>query len=179
MSLGGLVLLGIVVAILVLVTLWMKRTRPPEGGLLEERSIDAGGDPFLPPRRWRRLGRRTAPTNAAAAYVALVDDLDRHLDVRRAPSETPGEHAARLRSIGRADLSLDLLAADYALARYGGATLSSTEDRRAIGRWRRLRKRIAVPPPGWVAPDPDSRGGRVVTAENPVPPVDAEVRRAL
>ena len=88
------------------------------------------------------MGRRTEPAGAAAAYVALVEDLDRHPTVRRERAETPAEHAARLRAAGRSGLSLDLLAADYALARYGEVELSAREDRRGIARWRALRRRL-------------------------------------
>jgi hypothetical protein len=62
--------------------------------------------------------------------------------VRRDPSETPAEHARRLRGDGVGALSLDLLAADYALARFGGLGLGEREDRRAVGRWRQLRTRL-------------------------------------
>ena len=37
---------------------------------------------------------------------------------------------------------LDLLAADYALVRYGGKDLSPREHQRALGRWRSLRRRL-------------------------------------
>jgi hypothetical protein len=40
-------------------------------------------------------------------------------------------------------LELDLLAADFQLARWGGRRLSGAEDRRAIGRWERFRDRLA------------------------------------
>ena len=90
-----------------------------------------GGDADVRPRRaralWsgrrRRWRRRLEPANAAEAYVALLADLDGRPGVRRDEAETPREHAARLRASG-ADLSLDLLAADYALVRDGGRTLS-------------------------------------------------------
>jgi hypothetical protein len=71
--------------------------------------------------------------------MALVRDLDDHPAVRRVAGETPAEHAARLRSAGPSPLSLDLLAADYALARYAGVELPPREDRRAVRRWRLLR----------------------------------------
>jgi hypothetical protein len=45
-----------------------------------------------------------------------------------------------LRSTGPATLSLDLLAADYALARYGNMDLPAREDRKAVKRWRLLRR---------------------------------------
>jgi hypothetical protein len=111
--------------------------------------------------------------------VALVDELDRHADIRRDVAETPAEHAARLRRIGRSRLSLDLLAADYALARYGGVALRATEDRRGVGRWRALRKRIPTAPPGWVPPDVDGTSSRPVPEGEAAPPTDAEVRRVL
>lgn len=179
-SLGGLLLLAVVVGLFILITLWMRRVRPVDDLVAEERSIEPGGDPGVPRRRRNRFGRRADPTTAAAAYVALVDDLDRHPDVRRAPAETPAEHAARLRSIGRSDLALHLLAADYALARYGGVELPAREDRRAVGRWRMLRRRVTTPPPGWVAPDPGGRG-RIAraTAPDPAPPADVAARRTL
>jgi hypothetical protein len=143
LSLGGLALLAAIIAVLVLAAVWMRRTRPPEEDLVEEtRTIDRGVDSGQPTRRRRRFGRHPEPAGAAAAYVALVSDLDRHAAVRRDHAETPAEHAARLRSDGRAELSLDLLAADYALARYGGVELSDREDRKAVARWRVLRRRL-------------------------------------
>jgi hypothetical protein len=145
-SVVGLSLAVGVTVILVLAALWMRRFRPPaEDPLEESRTIDRGqiGRPRLRGRRW--LGRRPAPETAAAAYVALVVDLEDHPAVRRGPAETPAEHAARLRADGRTALSLDLLAADYALARYGGVELSAREDRRAVGRWRGLRRHLVRP----------------------------------
>ena len=143
MSLGGLLLLVAIVAVLVLAAAWMRRTRPPDADLVDEiRTIDRGVGGAGPGRRRRRMGRRTEPAGAAAAYVALVEDLDRHPTVRRERAETPAEHAARLRAAGRSGLSLDLLAADYALARYGEVELSAREDRRGIARWRALRRRL-------------------------------------
>ncbi len=146
-SLGGLLLIASVIAILILAAVWLERTRPPDDDLLHEsRTIDHGPGHSAPRRRRVRFGRRAEPTGAAAAYVALVRDLDAHPEVRRGAAETPAEHAARLRSDGRATLSLDLLAADYALARYGGRTLPEREDRRAVRRWRALRRRLPQDP---------------------------------
>jgi hypothetical protein len=142
-SLGGLLLLVAIIAVLVLAAAWMRRTRPPDADLVDEtRTIDRGVGGAGPQRRRRRIGRRAEPDGAAAAYVALVDDLDRHPAVRRKAAETPAEHAARLRAAGRSELSLDLLAADYALARYGEVELSPREDRRGLARWRALRRRL-------------------------------------
>jgi hypothetical protein len=146
-SLGGLLLIAAVVSILILAGVWLQRTRPPESDLVEWRTIDRGEETPVPRRRRRRFGRRPEPIGAAAAYVALIHDIDGHADVRRRLAETPAEHAARLRSDGRAPLSLDLLAADYALARYGGVDLPPREDVKAVSRWRSLRRRLRSPRP--------------------------------
>jgi hypothetical protein len=172
---GGLLLFLAVVAIVVAIAMWMRRTPPPDGGLAETRTIDASGDGFPPPRRRRRFGRHPDPATAVEAYVALVDDLERHPLVRREPAETPAAHAARLRAGGRPDLSLDLLAADYALARYGGVALPAREDRRAVGRWRGLRRRL-------VAGLDDGLFGRrsgPPPTRGPELPVDLEPRRTF
>lgn len=162
-GLGGLLLFGAIAGILVLIALWMRRTPPPDGAIGETRMIDPGGDETGPRLRLRRFRRRPSPTTAVEAYVALVGDIDRRPEIRRDPAETPAAHAARLRADGGADLSLDLLAADYALARYGGMSLTEREDRRAVGRWRVLRRRLAArqgepgrPRPGAPAPTPDT-----------------------
>jgi hypothetical protein len=144
LGVGGVVLLAAVVAIVVLATIWMRRTRTPiEDPVHESRTIDRGAltdTPAAGRRRNRR--RRREPHDASAAYVALMADLDRHPSVRRAAAETPAEHASRLRAEERAGLMLDLLAADYALVRYGGKDLSAREHQRALGRWRSLRRRL-------------------------------------
>jgi uncharacterized protein DUF4129 len=142
-GLGGLLVIGVIALILILAAIWMRRMRADDESPLEEtRSFDRSGAETLRLRWWRPRPRRADPTTAADAYVALLADLDRHPGVRREPAETPREHAGRLRASG-IDLSLDLLAADYALVRDGARTLSVTEDRRAIDRWRLLRRRLA------------------------------------
>jgi hypothetical protein len=144
----GLLVVVIVAMILVLVLarLWSRRSGPTTDDLDEVRSIDRGDDSdALRPPRWRLgLGLRSGPEPADAvdAYLRLLRDLEARPTVRREPAETPAAHAARLRTEGAADLSLDLLAADYALARFGGVELSSAEQQRAIGRWRRLRRSL-------------------------------------
>jgi hypothetical protein len=129
-------------------------------GVDETRSIDRGGEPAQLTRRRGRFGRRADPSTAVEAYLALVDDLRRHPDVRREDAETPTAHAARIRSSGRPAFALDLLAADYALARYGDLTLSPGEDRRAVGRWRMLRRALTQ----------GSRGRPAATAVEPIIP---------
>ena len=64
----------------------------------------------------------------------------------RGPDETPAAHARRLHEAGVGTLELDLLAADFELARWGGRSISRAEHRRAIGRWDRLRGRLAQGP---------------------------------
>ncbi len=175
-SIGGLLLLGAIVAIIVLIALWMRRAPAPDALIGETRTIDPSGEGLPPRRRRNRFGFRPAPATAVQAYVALVDDLERHPDVRRDPAETPAAHAARLRAAGRSGLSLDLLAADYAIARYGGVALTDHEDRRAIGRWRTLRRRITTRPAGTA-----DRTGRGPGGQAPAPdaemPLDLEPRR--
>jgi hypothetical protein len=173
-SIGGLLLLAMIVGIIVLIALWMRRAPVPDGLVGETRTIDPGGTGGPPRRRRNRFGFRPAPKTAVQAYVALVDDLERHSDVRRDPAETPAAHAARLRATGRSGLSLDLLAADYALARYGEVSLPDHEDRRAVGRWRALRRRLTTRPAGVA--DGTARGPGA-TAPDAELPLDLEPRR--
>ncbi len=158
-GLGGLLLLAAAVAVVVLAALWMRRAEPPAEDAVEEtRAIDRGTTAAVGRRR-RRPWRRPEPTTAAEAYVAVLDDVSRHRDVSRRESETPAEHAARLRAGGRSELRLDLLAADYALVRYGGVDLPPREDRRAIARWRVLRRRLTR------QPRPEAGRGQVKSGE--------------
>jgi len=174
MSLGGLLLLGATVAILILIAVWMRRARPPRDDLVDEtRTIDRGDAPD-PRRRWRPRARRPEPAGAVQAYVALLADLARHPPAGRGTGETPAEHAARLRRAGAPSLALDLLAADYALARDAGLTLSKAEDRRGVERWRMLRRRLA----DWARAQ--ARLGSATEADRDVPAAaaDAEGRRS-
>jgi multisubunit Na+/H+ antiporter MnhC subunit len=144
LGVGAVVLLAAVIAVVVLATIWMRRTRTPiDDPVQESRTIDRGSVADAPATgRRRNRRRRREPRDATAAYVALMADLERHRSVRRDPAETPAEHASRLRAEDRAGLMLDLLAADYALVRYGGKELSPREHDRALGRWRSLRRRL-------------------------------------
>jgi hypothetical protein len=141
LGLGGLGLVLTLIAVAILIRLWMGRVSAIEADLDEIRTIDHGDGPPTA-RHARRRRRGPTPTDAIGAYVTLMDDLERHPTVRRDPAETPAEHARRLRDEGLGDFSLDLLAADYALVRFGGVGLSTGEDRRAVARWRRLRSRL-------------------------------------
>ncbi|MDP1828772.1 MAG: DUF4129 domain-containing protein, partial [Archangium sp.] len=141
----GLVLLLAIGAVLVLARLWLRRSpaASPDGD--ETRVIDHGGEGSGRPRRRRGrtlFGRRTTPHDAVAAYRALLEDLEDQPAVRRVAGETPAEHARRLRGEGTGALGLDLLAADYGLARYGGVRLSLAEERRAVARWSSMRRRL-------------------------------------
>jgi hypothetical protein len=135
-----------VTLVLILARLWAHRAKPEPADLDEVRQIDRGDETEAArPRRWRfgrGIGGGPEPVDAVGAYLRLLADIDRRPAVRREPYETPAAHAARLRAAGGADLSLDLLAADYALARFGGVELSAPEQRRAVGRWRRLRRSL-------------------------------------
>ena len=130
------------VAIIVLVRLWGRRQPLDDEAVREIRTIDRGEPSRAGPWQRHRRGRPVPPADAVAAYRALVADLDGLPDLRREPAETPAEHAHRLRASGRASLSLDLLAADYALARFGDVALSPAEHQRAVGRWQALRGRL-------------------------------------
>ncbi len=166
---GAGLLVLVAIGILALARLWSRDvlTRPG-ADVPEERWIDTSEPVPGGARRGRRgrFGRRRRdPTNAEEAYLAALASLDRSPELRRAPGESPAEHAARLRraaavaatstgsrsggaerapaspSIRREPgLALDLLAADYQLSRFGGRELTPAEHRRAIGRWRRLRE---------------------------------------
>lgn len=157
---GGLLTIVGIIGVLLLVRLWMRRSATSATDVDEVRTIDrrAEGEPRRP-RRPRLLIRR-APADAVAAYRALVTDLDQQAPVRRSPAETPAEHAHRMRDRGHAGLSLELLAADYALARFGEVALTARENRRAVGRWRGLRRQLLrvtvspADPAGEVPPQP-------------------------
>jgi hypothetical protein len=144
---AGLVAVWVVIGLVlvVLVRVWLRR-RPRRGARPddEERRIQLPDISFR-----RRASRRAAPprgsaagrpTDAVAAYLAALSDIAaRRPADARAEHETPRAHAGRVR-IGP---ELDALQADYALARYAGRHLTHAEHRRAISRWRRLRRRLS------------------------------------
>jgi hypothetical protein len=140
---AALVVLAAIVATVILARLWMRRVAVSDDGIAETRTIDRGEE-RRPGRRPSRR-RRSTPVDAVSAYLALNEDLAGDRALERRPTETPAEHARRIRAAGRRELGLDLLAADYALARFAGVRLSGAEDRRAIGRWRVLRVRLRSP----------------------------------
>ena len=134
------VTLGVV--FVVLLRVWVRRRRPSRRAAdREERSFRIPPRASMPGRVARAVaaprhafGRE--PKDAVGAYLAVLDDLERRDPGRaRAAHETPRAHARRI----AAGADLVALQADYALARYGGRTLTPAEHRRAIGRWRRIR----------------------------------------
>jgi hypothetical protein len=128
---------------------WARRSGADDDDPTEERYIDRPTTAARQRRRrgWlQRLGWRRPPQDAVAAYRMLIEELEPREVVRRGSSETPREHAARLREQEIGGLSLELLAADYGLVAYGGEALTDREQRRAIARWRALRRSLRAPP---------------------------------
>jgi hypothetical protein len=110
----------------------------------EERSIVLPRSVLRPRLPALRLPRRRRGSvraeDAVTAYLATLDALHRADEgMARFANETPAAHARRLRAGGDGGLTLDLLAADYQLARYAERRLSPAEHRRALSRWRRIR----------------------------------------
>jgi hypothetical protein len=138
----GAALIAIVLVVLLLVRLWMRRLQVNADDVIEERYVDRTEAEEPRPRRRQRRPFRRQPTDAVAAYRALLAELADRRGVRREPAETPREHADRLRGEGSAGIQLNLLAADYALASFGQLPLSAAENRRAVSRWRVLRRRL-------------------------------------
>ena len=133
----------IAVVLIVLARVWLRR-RPGRAGRSgsEERSFRIPEHVFGRRARPVRVPippRRGDPTDAVGAYLAALEDVATQEPTEaRAEHETPRVHAGRV----RLGFELDALQADYSLARYAGRTLSEAENRRAIGRWQRLRARL-------------------------------------
>lgn len=150
-SISGIATLVIAVVVFLLIRAWMRRQEPLPDDLLDERSADLPRDGTAEAslHRHRRRPWTRDPRTAPEAYLALVEDLHDVPDVRRKPAETPAEHARRLRVdqiTSPAGIGLELLAADFGLVAFGDRTLTGAENRRAIGRWRRLRRELRVRP---------------------------------
>jgi hypothetical protein len=134
--------------IAILARRWLRgRVAAPPIGVVDERVTEApaGGDSdrWRLRRPWASVRRRGQPTDAAEAYLAVLELMDGTSATARGSSETPAAHARRLRAAGDGSLALELLAADYELARFGGARLTAAENRRALDRWRRLRAAVS------------------------------------
>jgi hypothetical protein len=138
------VLLILVALVALLVRYWMRESLLADvGDVGEERSIDASG---IDRRAHRAARRRRAaggpPSSAAEAYLSLLEEVEGRTRVERVATESAPAHAMRLRQAGLGATGLDLLAADFELERFGDVRLSDAENRRGIGRWRRLRRSL-------------------------------------
>lgn len=147
---GGLLLLAIFWALLGLLALivmrtWLRRRAGRRRRPLDEERFIRFASPSLGvrlPRLWPERSRpRLLPYDAVSAYLASLEHLERWERLMRRQPETPAAHARRVADAGPGD-ELRRLAADYALARYAGRTLTPAEDRRGLARWRRLRDRM-------------------------------------
>ena len=142
---GGLLAVGVFWVLVLLLAVivgrtWLRRrARRTARAASEERFI------HLPETRLRlgiprlqipRMRTVPAPHDAVTAYLAALE-LFGPGDLRRREAESPRTHAQRV-----GDRRFSLLAADYALARYGDRTLTRPEHLRALGRWRGLRTRL-------------------------------------
>ena len=129
--------------IVTVVRTWVRRRargRPRDGREERSFSIPSGSFRLEMPKIGGaiRRRRRGPPSDAVSAYLAALDDVDAHDPERaRREPESPRAHAARA---GIPELGS--LQADYALVRYGGRHLTDAENRRGVGRWRRLRARL-------------------------------------
>ncbi|HEY8439438.1 MAG TPA: DUF4129 domain-containing protein [Candidatus Limnocylindrales bacterium] len=174
-GIGGLLAFLGAVAVLLLVAVWMRRSRFDDDlAVVETRTVDRSGEPTARRPSWRPH-RSSDPGTAVAAYIALLRDLERHPELRREPSETPAEHAARVREAGYAGIQLDLLAADYALERDGGRALTAAEDRRGVLRWRRLRTAL----PAWSQARATAGAGPTLAREDRGPRPEAAREEAV
>ena len=139
LALGVIPLIVAIVVAFVLVRALIRRPRQAvvDGAVVEVREAEMPTGMRFPRPRLPARGRQHAPRTASEAYVASLEVLARWPTLARLATETPAEHARRLRDapIGP---PLSLLAADYALVEFGRRTLTRSEHRRALERWRRL-----------------------------------------
>lgn len=167
---GVLVVALIAGVVVLLVSAWMIRQAAEANGPAGDvRSTELPeGEPRRARPRHRRHQPRGEPGSATEAYLRLVDELAGRWTVERRAAETPNEHARRLREDGESGtdaLALELLAADYGLATFGGRAISEREHRRAIERWRRLRARLGADLPDRPRPPaPGSPAAEAIAA---------------
>jgi hypothetical protein len=137
----------LIVVGLVMLRVWLRQRRGAHArGAREERSIRLPDEIFrlrLPRRRRSAVVHpQGTPHDAVTAYLAALDELAGADPAHaRAEHETPRAHARRV----AAGPELGALQAGYSLARYGHRALTDAEHRRALGRWRRLRRRLRSP----------------------------------
>jgi len=139
LALGVIPLIVAIVVAFVLFRALIRRPRQAvvDGAVVEVREAEMPTGMRFPRPRLPARGRQHAPRTASEAYVASLEVLARWPTLARLAVETPADHARRLRDapIGP---PLSLLAADYALVEFGRRTLTRSEHRRALERWRRL-----------------------------------------
>ena len=142
LALGVIPLVVAIVIAFVLIRMLVRRSRRAvvHSTPVEVREFERPTGMRLPRPRLPTPRRQATPRSASEAYVASLDLLAQWPEVRRLPSETPAEHARRVRGVGVGP-SLSRLAADYALVEFGRRPLTPLEHRRAIERWRRIRAR--------------------------------------
>ncbi len=136
----GAVLAAELLAILIVVAAVLRRRRRLRGrGGPELREPEPMGlqlSIHLPRRRQRGSGG--PPTTAVEAYRLVLGLLAEREEGRR-PGETPREHARRIHGT-EVGPGVARLAADYQLAALAGHRLNDAEERRAHGRWQRIRR---------------------------------------
>lgn len=143
---GAILLVEIAVVVMIIWMRWQerKRMRMAMADPFEERSIVIPPDDDVERQPSARAGRRRRPQagDAASAYLAALEALERDGRWPRLAEETPAAHVARAREGGLAGPSLGRLAAAFQLVRYGGRALGARESSRAAPRLRSLRGRL-------------------------------------
>jgi hypothetical protein len=150
MTVIGLALWALTIVVLVMaiygVARWLLRRRTVLVEELDDGDADTEHAILVPTadhkQSRRRRGRRpAAPHDAVAAYLGALAELEEHPDLARVPTETPAQHAARLRVSGMDGArELARLAAAYQLARYGERRITVLENVRAVSRFQRVRR---------------------------------------
>ena len=140
LALGVVPLVFAIVLAFVVIRALVRRPRRSvvDGAVVEVREVERPIALRLHRPRVPMPRRHVAPRSASEAYVASLQALAGWPEFTRLPSETPAEHARRLRA-GAIGTPLSHLAADYALVEFGHRPLTPSEHRRAIERWRRIR----------------------------------------
>jgi hypothetical protein len=140
LALGAIPLIVAIVVAFVLVRALIRRPRQAliDGAVAEVREAERPTGMRFPRPRLPARARQHVPRTASEAYVASLEVLAQWPELARRAAETPAGHARRMRAAPFGP-SLSRLAADYALVEFGQRTLTPSEHRRAIERWRRLR----------------------------------------
>lgn len=145
----GLVTIAFILFLMFLVAHWFwgKRRDDTARPVDEEEAVEHTF--VVPPRkrpapsRPRRATLRRSPVNAVEAYLGALAELETHAAYARGATETPGDHARRVRLGGLPGArEFGRLAAAYQLARYGQRDLSVAEDKRSVVRLQRIRRLV-------------------------------------